>query len=139
MESERESCKRILKKYIKKSATVNQIESRIFNLSENNTIYCNIMMEIIIILKNGLNPNEIISILDKEEFNWKNKSFNNIKKSIEEQHNFIVKPFEVDEGVLECGKCGSKKTFSYTKQTRGGDESTTVFATCSICGNNWKM
>ena len=52
MESERESCKRILKKYIKKLATVNQIESKIFNLSENNTIYCNIMMEIIIILKN---------------------------------------------------------------------------------------
>ena len=38
---------------------------------------------------------------------------------------------EIEEGVMECTKCGSKKTYSYTKQTRGGDEATTVFAICS--------
>ena len=57
---------------------------------------------------------------------------------MEEYDSFLIKPFEVDEGVLECNKCGSNKTFSYSKQTRSGDEATTVFATCSNCGTSWK-
>ena len=34
---------------------------------------------------------------------------------------------------------GQCKTYSYTKQTRGGDESTTVFAMCSNCQAKWKI
>ena len=58
---------------------------------------------------------------------------------LKEHDGFLIKPFEVDEGVLECGKCGSNKTISYTKQTRSGDESTSVFALCYNCNNKWKM
>ena len=55
---------------------------------------------------------------------------NEKQQKMDEYDQFLVKPFEVEEGVLECNKCGSKKTFSYSKQTRAGDEATTVFATC---------
>ena len=65
--------------------------------------------------------------------------FESIKSRINEEQTFLEKPFEVDEGVLTCNKCGSNKTYSYTKQTRGGDESTTVFAMCSNCQTKWKI
>ena len=62
--------------------------------------------------------------------------FSEVRQSINEQHNFIENPFEVEEGVLEC-KCGSRKTISFSKQIRCGDEGTTVFAKCVTCGATW--
>ena len=61
------------------------------------------------------------------------------QNKIKEYNSFILKPFEVDEGVLTCNKCGSNKTYSYTKQTRSGDEATTVFAICSNCNARWTV
>ena len=58
-----------------------------------------------------------------------------IDKEIE-QDNFLIKPLEIEEGVLEC-KCGSKRVFSYQKQCRGGDESSTTFAECVACKAKW--
>ena len=94
--------------------------------------------EAVIQLKQRITCKVIAKIIDSNEFDWNHGNFDDIKNRLSEQDNFTIKPFEVDEGVLECGKCGSKKTFSYTKQTRGGDESTTVFAVCSECNNRWK-
>ena len=82
---------------------------------------------------------EVLNNIKTCKYNWDNQYFDDIKSNIKEQDNFIVCPFEVDEGVLECTKCGSKKTFSYSKQTRSGDESTTVFATCVMCKSSWKI
>ena len=53
-----------------------------------------------------------------------------------EQNEFLIKPFELEEGVLLC-KCGSKRVFSYTKQIRASDECITTFATCAKCGSRW--
>lgn len=50
--------------------------------------------------------------------------------------NFLECP-EVEEGMFECRKCKSKKIFTTSKQTRSGDESTTVFARCSNCKFGW--
>ena len=41
-------------------------------------------------------------------------------------------------GVV-CRKCGSDNVFSESRQTRSGDEATTIFFTCLNCGNKWKM
>jgi len=41
-------------------------------------------------------------------------------------------------GVI-CKKCGSDNVFSESRQTRSGDEATTIFFTCLNCGNKWKM
>ena len=53
-----------------------------------------------------------------------------------EQDNFIENPFEIEEGVLEC-KCGSKRVFSYQKQSRSADEPMSTYATCVACKNKW--
>ena len=44
----------------------------------------------------------------------------------------------IEEGVVKCFKCGSKKVNVVSKQTRGADEGSTEFASC-ICGNTWKL
>lgn len=54
-----------------------------------------------------------------------------------EYDDFMVKPHDVVSGVLVCGKCGSDKIYSFSKQTRSGDESMTVFAMCPKCKHKW--
>ena len=43
----------------------------------------------------------------------------------------------IEDSVLQCMKCKSNKIVSDTRQTRGGDEGATVFATCTNCKNKW--
>jgi len=68
---------------------------------------------------------------------FKSNNFDNIKLKIEEKNNFIENPFQVEEGVLQCNKCGSSKVYSYQKQVRAGDEGTTTFAHCINCNSKW--
>lgn len=49
---------------------------------------------------------------------------------------------QIDEegytGVLRCRRCGRSDNVSYDeKQTRGSDESMTLFCNCGNCGNRW--
>jgi DNA-directed RNA polymerase subunit M/transcription elongation factor TFIIS len=45
---------------------------------------------------------------------------------------------DIRDGGLECRRCKSRKIYSRSMQIRGGDESTTVFATCSQCNYSWR-
>ncbi len=63
--------------------------------------------------------------------------FEEVETLQREQDEFVTMPAEVEEGVLEC-KCGSKKTISFTLQTRSGDEATSVWARCVSCGSKWQ-
>ena len=45
---------------------------------------------------------------------------------------------EIEEGLYKCGKCKSRKTTNYQKQTRSADEPMTVFVTCANCSNRWR-
>ena len=68
---------------------------------------------------------------------WEQDMFKNEKKRRSEI-SFISSPPEIVDDVLECGKCGSKKVFSFQKQTRSRDEAPTTFAKCSKCFNSWR-
>ena len=46
---------------------------------------------------------------------------------------------DVEEGIFQCRKCGSRKTTYYSLQTRSSDEPMTNFITCIECKNRWKM
>ena len=48
-------------------------------------------------------------------------------------------PESMPDGMLQCGKCKSRKTSYYEMQTRAADEPMTVFAKCHMCGNRWKQ
>jgi transcription elongation factor S-II len=86
---------------------------------------------------NQKNADCIINSLNKGQVGWKHKSFDDMKMRQDEQDEFVQNPFEVEEGVLEC-KCGSKRVYSYQKQTRGSDEPSTTFAECVACGKKWQ-
>ena len=66
---------------------------------------------------------------------WTHPMYDEVKARIEEHDDYLVTPFEVAEGVVECDKCGSMKTYSYQKQTRSSDEPMTTFSCCVKCGH----
>lgn len=79
---------------------------------------------------------ECYDILKKEKINWNLEMF---KENVEEEQielDFIETPFEAVESIMTC-KCGSKKVLTFNKQTRGGDEGTSVFCKCITCGSKW--
>ena len=39
---------------------------------------------------------------------------------------------------MECPKCGNKKAYFWTTQTRAGDESETKFYKCVKCNHSWR-
>jgi DNA-directed RNA polymerase subunit M/transcription elongation factor TFIIS len=82
---------------------------------------------------------ELFQSIRKRQFGYHHQSFESIRQCLEEEQNFIENPPVVEEGVIECGKCKSKRTFSFNKQTRSGDEAVTVFVRCANCGHQFRM
>tara|TARA_B110000977_G_scaffold91494_1_gene121372 strand:+ start:107 stop:541 length:435 start_codon:yes stop_codon:yes gene_type:complete len=74
--------------------------------------------------------------IDSGEIGWKHPFIFNDVTDVNEMRDYIQTPLEVEEGVITC-RCGSKRVFSYQKQTRGCDESSTTFAQCAQCGQQW--
>tara|TARA_B100000131_G_C17834661_1_gene499243 strand:+ start:26 stop:451 length:426 start_codon:yes stop_codon:yes gene_type:complete len=115
------------------------IEELINNNSDSQDYYNLIIQEMINHKRCGKSYNDIIELIKNSIFLHNTNEYKIFKQKLNEIDDFLINPFEVDEGVLDCNKCGSNKTFSYTKQTRGGDESTTVFVVCSKCKSRWKI
>ena len=82
---------------------------------------------------------DLFQSIKMKQFGYHHSNFEKIKKCLEEEQNFIENPPVVEEGVIECGKCKSKRTFSFNKQTRSGDEAVTVFVRCADCGHQFRM
>lgn len=83
-------------------------------------------------LKQGSTKDVLIQ-LKNNEYGWNNGIYNGIRDKIKEADIYNEKPLDVEEGIMQCKKCSSKKTFSFSKQTRSGDESLTVFVRCTEC------
>lgn len=118
-------------KIIEKNVYLKSLET------EDNIKYYNIYLyQVIGDIINNCKLSDVLSNIKTNKLLWEHDSFSDIRKKIEEQDDFIVNPFEVEEGVLQC-KCGSKRVFSYSKQVRSGDESSTTFAQCVVCKSKW--
>lgn len=82
---------------------------------------------------------ELIEKIQKQRFGWNHPTFKLLHRREKEQDEFLSNPPKLEEGVIECRKCGSRKTYSFSKQTRRADESCTVFVRCSQCNNSFRM
>lgn len=81
---------------------------------------------------------ECMTLIFNRRTAWNHPIYETFAMKQEEEDHFMTAPFEIEEGVLECRKCGSKKTFSFQRQTRSADEGSTTFAQCASCGQKWK-
>ncbi len=68
---------------------------------------------------------------------WDHQFFDGIRKDVHEIREWIKNPIEIEEGIVTCKRCKSKRVFSYQKQTRSCDESSTTFNECVKCGDKW--
>ena len=118
---------------IKKEQNIETLERNIYEKSSN---YLLSIFEIINDIKTGLKLNDILSNIKKSNIGWNHESLKDAIFEEEEQNNFIIQPFEVYEGVLSC-KCGSKRVYSYQKQSRSADEPMSTYATCMSCKSKW--
>ena len=80
---------------------------------------------------------DVLLNIKEKRIGWDNSFYDGFKKTLEEHDDFVTNPFEVAEGVSECRKCGSKKTYSCQRQVRRADELMTTFSTCVNCGSSW--
>ena len=104
---------------------------------DDETAYKDLVYEVVCEISRGKKLPVILEAIKNIKTGWNHPDFDDTRFRQQEQDDFIVNPFEVEEGVLKCGKCGNSRTFSYTKQTRSCDEGTTVFASCMTCKNKW--
>lgn len=130
-------------------AVIKKIESKIYTESEgDDEAYNTMILQVIGDIIQGVSSVRILRNLTHGKVMWKHPSFDSTESMLKERHDFITKPYEVEEGVLQCRAllkkgdrkgevCGSWKTFSFEKQTRSADEPMSVFAQCVACGNNW--
>ena len=75
---------------------------------------------------------DLLKNIKQKKIGWNHSSFDFARSQMEEQDDFIENPFEVEEGVIDC-KCGSKRVFSFSKQSRSADEPMTTYAQCVQC------
>ena len=86
-----------------------------------------------------MNVEEILQSVRNKGVGWNHPQFSVYREREAEADTFLTHPPEVEEGVIECRRCHSKKTFSFSKQTRRADESATVFVRCSQCHLTFKF
>ena len=130
---------------IKKENNITIIEKWIYNITEreNKTPesfdceYIRNVFQIVQDLKTGKDRNEVLNNIKKKKIGWEHSSFDIVRNALREQDEFVMNPIEIEEGALEC-RCGSKRVFSYSKQTRSCDEPMTTFAQCMSCKSKWK-
>jgi len=136
-----------LKCCVKKEETRKKIEEKVYtkltNKEEekneedlNPEIYFWCIYQVIgLILSSGITAayNEV----KKDKIGWNAEVYRETSLRTQEIEEYLVHPFDISEGLNECNKCGSKKTWSFSKQTRSADEPTTTFCKCVMCGNSW--
>lgn len=132
--------KKVLKTVLNVQTNVTSFEKLVYSIAKKDSkLYKKLLYQLVYDISLNKSVKTIYLDLMHKHIEWNHPTFQTYKKMCKEQDEFMLNPFEIEEGVLECGKCKSKKTFSFTKQTRSADEGTTVFAQCAQCGHKWKM
>ena len=131
--------KNALATVLKSDKNISIIEKNIFDrCNEDETIYKTMIYDVLLYLsEKDVSCKEILTEIKSDKLGWKHPKFNEVRLKQLEQDDFIEHPFEIFEGIAKCGKCGSEKCFTTTKQTRSCDEPQTSFHLCLNCKHRW--
>ena len=121
----------VIEKYIFETASSSSEDEDIIEENYKEYIY-----QTIGDILSGTKLKHILSNIKARKLGWEHCSFEEYSFRLKEQDDFIMKPFEVEEGVLQC-RCGSRRVFSFSKQIRASDEGTSIFAECVACKSKW--
>jgi len=105
--------------------------------NSNELSYKRNLYQIIGDVMNEYDLDNLLKRIESNQMGWDHHSFIYERDQINDQDDFVEHPFEVEEGVIEC-RCGSKKVYSYSKQTRSADEPMTTYAECAECNSKWQ-
>jgi len=135
-----QSCDININSYIKKESNRKKIAKILWKYSKQNMEYANYLcFEMFSDYLCSFTFKDIKDHLKQNKMGWNHPSFVSYETKQSEYDNFLISPPDVEEGVIECHRCGSKKTYSFSKQTRRADESATVFVRCSQCHHMFKL
>ena len=109
------------------------IEKKVVKLEKEEESYLRVIFQIVGMILDENPDDEILEKLNSKSVGWNLEEFDEYEEDIKENDDYIMNPFEVVEGAVVCNKCGSKKLISFSKQTRGCDEESTVFVQCFGC------
>jgi DNA-directed RNA polymerase subunit M/transcription elongation factor TFIIS len=129
--------KSLLNQLIKSEKNCSILEKNIYERWPTEELYNNVVYECMCLLNKGGTTANVLAQIKTGRMGWSNLEFDDIAFQQKEQDDFTISPFQVEEGVLKCPKCGGCKSFSYSKQTRSADEPMTTFATCVNCRHKW--
>lgn len=133
-------CNVYLHSIVKKKHNIDTIANILWKFSNKDYTYANYLcFEIISEYFCSFKTLPMFINIKNKNLGWNHETFKIYQSKQKEFDDFLTNPPEVQEGVIECNACGSKKTFSFSKQTRRADESATVFVRCSNCNKTFKM
>jgi hypothetical protein len=107
-------------------------------LGEDNDVYLWCIYQVVgTLLTQTVSMKDTLNHVKAGEIGWNDPCYRNVADKLKEHDDYLVKPFDIAEGVTQCLKCGSKKTWSVQRQTRSSDEPMTTFSRCVDCGHQW--
>lgn len=138
METIRPVCLKVLSKVMKQPKNCETYEKYIYEKCQTDIeTYKWVVFQVYgLLLKKEKEMKELLGDVKNGKIGWKSCTYDEVAFRIQEHDEYLVKPFEVEEGVEECS-CGSKKVFSFGKQVKSSDEGTTTFCRCVDCGTVW--
>jgi len=143
MEEYRKKGKEILSNYSKILKNQEILERRIYDFSSKDSetkeeIYYDTLYQIAYFFENGKKIKEVINILKEGKLGYDHEDFDLCRIKQKEYDEYLVNPFSVENGLLDCIKCKSKRTISYYRQDRSSDEGTSVYSQCLDCKYKWR-
>ena len=133
--------KTVLSEYLDKEKNIEIIEKNIYNISLEKKTFRNFYLETlyeVCYFLNVYNIKKVNSDLKDKKILWNNDEFLDEKNKQKEKDDFLTNPFEVEEGIEKCDRCGSKRTYSISKQVRSADEGFSTFSHCLDCNKRWR-
>ena len=133
--SDAEQIEQGINKFSSISNYVNTCKKLSYNLCYNSNIASgNTRLDEIASLPDEAMASDILKRFQEEE----TQRSESIMKMLKEKYD-NVNSTDISYSMLSCRVCGSSDISWQQKQTRGADESMTIFCTCVNCKNRWKM